>query len=457
MCVVVVCLFFFFPRRRSKSHHGQTYKHAKAGLLSLSLSSSFCCGNSCVDKTRRSTASMLHCSRLRRGYGKVLYGPRSTLPTDFYRCCSDYFHIRLHEETFIGIRSSQQRGLFLSANRAAPLPANKPLATIPLSSLYTLSNIASKPNTMQHVTMDDVRNAIHDAEFQLMAPQFYIGLQMSAIIANLPDITRAESPEEFDRMGGILRGGANPYARLLDDEDFSEEFVFGMYGMALDTWQRHSYEEMTKKYHLALTAIHETLRPPFKLEHFQRITRLVLARVEHVPPAGYYDGNAFLRKMRRRWRRWQKTPDPSDIALVPYLDLVNHSNQPNCGVRVGPSPELNGAGAITLFSLRDIKPGQELCRHYNFALNRASALFRYGFLPFDLISIVDHDSIDENLTKNATMFKPESQEEQEKREREQKELSRLEKIFQDAKHGGAASEEWKPDAALGDRISRRNE
>ncbi|KPI88482.1 hypothetical protein ABL78_2378 [Leptomonas seymouri] len=407
---------------------------------------------------------MFQRSQTRRCYGKALYGPRSTLPSDFYRCCAEHFNIRIHEGTFIGVRSSQHRGLFLSADRAAPLRANTPLATIPLNSLYTVSNIATKPNTLRDVTVDNVRDAIRDDEFRIMAPQFYLGLQMSAIIASLPDITRSESQEEYERMSEILREGASPYARLLDDEDFSEEFVFGMYGMALDAWQRSSYEEMTKKYHLALTSIHEALRLPFKLEHFQRITRLVVARAEHVPPAGYYGGTTLMRKLSRRWRKWKRIPDPFDVALAPYLDLVNHSNRPNCAVRIGPSPVLNGAGAITLFSLRDIQPGQELCRHYNFGLNRASALFRYGFLPFDLISIVDHDAIDEHLIKNASMFKPESQEELEKRERERRELARLEKIFQDAKHsssggghGAPVSGELAPNAAMGDRISRRQE
>lgn len=403
-------------------------------LISSHLTGCCCCASACV-----CVDVMLQRSRLHRGFGKVLYGPHSTLPTDFYRCCADHFKIQLHAETFIGIRSSQQRGLFLSPDRAAPVPANTPLATIPLRSLYTVSNIAEKPNTMQRVTLEDVRAAIHVDEFKIMAPQFFLGFQMSAIIAALPDVAQADSPDEFERMATILRSGANPYARMLDDEDFNEEFVFGMYGMALDTWQRASYEEMTKKYHIALTSIHETLQPPFKLEHFQRITRLVLARAEHVPPMDYYDGNAFVRRMRRRWRRWRKEAEPVDVALVPFLDLVNHSNRPNCAMRIGPSTKLDGAAALTLYSMRDIQPGQELCRHYNFALNRASALFRYGFLPFDLISVVDHDAIDEHVTKTSGMFKPESQEEVEKREREQREVDRLEKLFQGAKHSGMAS------------------
>lgn len=389
---------------------------------------------------------MLQGTRATRGFGKVLYGPKSTLPADFTTCCQEHFKMRLHEETFIGVRASQHRGLFLAESRPTPLGANQPIATIPLASLYTVANIASKANVLPHVTLADVRAAISDAEFQLMAPQFYLGLQMSAIIAALPDVTKAHTPPELERMQEVLRLGAAPYARLLDDEDFNEEFVFGMYGMALDSWQRTSYEEMTKKYHIALTAIHEAIEPPFKLEHFQRVTRLVLARAEHVPPADYYSGNLLVRRLRRQWRRFRKAADPAEVALVPYLDLVNHSNRPNCAIRVGPSPVLDGQGAITLFTLREVLPGQELCRHYNFALSRASALFRYGFLPFDLISIVDHDAVGEFVGQARGMMRPESQEKLEQQRKEAQEVARLEGLFQETR-----------DPRLGDRVPRREE
>ncbi|KAK7196429.1 SET domain containing protein [Novymonas esmeraldas] len=380
---------------------------------------------------------MLHRSCVVRCFGKTLYGASSTLPSDFLHCCSSHFGIHLHEETFIGTRSSQQRGLFLAHTRAAPLPANTPIATVPLSTLYSVSNISTKADALPHVTLEMVRNAIADEEFRMMAPQFYLGLQMGAIIAAVPDITRASTTAEVQSVTELLRSGAAPYARMLDDEDFNEEFVFGMYGMALDSWQRTSYEEMTKKYHIALTSIHEAANPPFKLEHLQRITRLVLARAEHLPPADFYTGSPLLRRLRRRWRRLRKTPDPAEVTLVPLLDLVNHSNRPNCAIRVGPSPVLDGAGAVTLFTLRDVQPGQELCRHYNFALNRAVALFRYGFLPFDLISIVDHDAIDEHVMKSRDMFRPESEARQSAHAQEAAEVARMERLFQKAKHSHA--------------------
>ncbi|KEG11292.1 hypothetical protein DQ04_02771060 [Trypanosoma grayi] len=366
--------------------------------------------------------------------GKELYGATSTLPRDFYQACRNHFGITLHHETFIGVRSSQVRGLFLS-NNSKPVLANQPIATIPLMSLYTTENINTKPDTLRHVTLTDVRNAVRDEEFKVMAPQFYLGLQFSAIISSLPDITHAQSAEDVERITQILQGGAMPWARMIDDEDFNEQFIFGMYGMALDTWQRQSYEEMTKMLHRNITAIHERFQPPFTVDTYRRIARLVLARAEHMPPLDYYDGAAVWRRVRRSVRRWMKVPDPAVVCLVPLLDLVNHSNRPNCGIRVGPSRVTAGKGAITIYSLTRIEPGQEICRHYNFAINRPNALFRYGFLPFDLISIVEHDAIDEYLVKNQHMLREESEEINLKRERERKEIQRLEKIYRQARAG----------------------
>ncbi|EKF39340.1 hypothetical protein MOQ_000435 [Trypanosoma cruzi marinkellei] len=377
---------------------------------------------------------MFSITRRRADFGKELYGKLSTLPGDFYEACRSHFGITLHQDTFIGVRSSQVRGLFLSTS-SKPLEANNPIATIPLSSLYTVSNIQSKPNTLRHVTLDGVRNAVREEEFKVMAPQFYMGLQFSAIISSIPDITHARDAEEVERITQILRGGAMPWARLIDDEDFNEQFIFGMYGMALDMWQRKSYEEMTKLFHHNITAIHEKFQPPFSVDTFRRIARLVLARVEHMPPPDYYDGSAVWRRVRHYMRQWTKQSDPSEVCMVPLLDLVNHSNRPNCGLRVGPSSVVGGKGAITIYSIARINPGQEICRHYNFAINRPNALFRYGFLPFDLISIVEHDAIDEYLVKNQHMLREESEEVQMKRQKEREEVQRLEKIFQHARSG----------------------
>ncbi|KAG8347650.1 hypothetical protein TRVL_01518 [Trypanosoma vivax] len=376
-------------------------------------------------------------THLRSCIGKELYGRSSTLPQDFYESCRSHFGIKLHEETFIGVRSSQVRGLFLSQGRNTPLEPNQPIATIPLSTLYSVSNIQKKPNALHNVTIDDVCSAVRDGEFRAMAPQFYLGLQMSAIIASLPDITRAQSAVEVDSITQILRGGAMPWARMIDDEDFNEQFIFGMYGMALDTWQRQSYEEMTKVFHRNITSIHGSVQPPFSIDLFRRITRLVLARAEHLPPASYYSSPLIWRRVCRRIRRMAKVQEPTELCLVPLLDLLNHSNRPNCALRVGPSAALGGKPGVTIFSIARIAPGQEICRHYNFAIHRPNALFRYGFLPFDLISIVEHDAIDEYLTKNQHMLREESEEVQLKRMKEKEELQRLERIFKDARSGKA--------------------
>uniref|UniRef100_A0A0A9YR50 SET domain-containing protein n=1 Tax=Lygus hesperus TaxID=30085 RepID=A0A0A9YR50_LYGHE len=82
--------------------------------------------------------------------------------------------------------------------------------------------------------------------------------------------------------------------------------------------------------------------------------------------------------------------------MVPLLDMVNHSNRPNCAVRIARSPLLpHHASAITLHTIAPVSVGGELCRHYNFALSRSNALFRYGFLPFDILTMIEIDQAKE--------------------------------------------------------------
>ncbi|RNF11204.1 hypothetical protein TraAM80_01136 [Trypanosoma rangeli] len=102
---------------------------------------------------------MLSITRRHADVGKELYGKLSTLPGYFYGACRSHFGMTLHQDTFIGIRSSQLRGLFLSTS-SKPLEANKLIATIPLASLYTVSNIGTKPNALRHVLLEDVCNAV---------------------------------------------------------------------------------------------------------------------------------------------------------------------------------------------------------------------------------------------------------------------------------------------------------
>lgn len=388
----------------------------------------------------------------------ALYSKASTLPEDYYSCCHNYFKIISHAPTYIGTRDSQVRGLFLSTEppppeagfrAAAPLASsssgqnsviktvepNTPLFTIPLENVYSVSNIASKPNTLRHVTVDDVGALIPVEEFKIMAPHFYLGLQFASLISHIPDVpplsadeTLSSLVDEEGPLGRLTRYRdlqqcqANPWARMLEDEDFNEHFILHMYGGALDKWQRENFDEMTSGFHRCISAIHTGLKLTIKLDQLRRVTRLVLARIEHVPPPGFFEQPRWKRRLAASWRRLRRQREPSQVAMVPLLDLVNHSNRPNCGVRIGPSPALGGRPAVTLFSLSRIVPGQELCRHYNFSMTRPAALFRYGFLPFDLISIVELDAANEYLFKNQHQLRPKEETERLKEEKERQEV-----------------------------------
>lgn len=455
----------------------------------------------------------------------ALYSRTSSLPHDFYRCCRDYFKIISHVPTYIGQRDSQVRGLFLSSERPFieeseknPIEENRPngvdtstlsykknrshrsdvttsrtkggtasvsssstscitlpravepneaIFTIPLETIYTTSNIASKPNMLPHLTVKQVENFIRVEGFKLLAPQLYLGVQFAALTSAIPEVpvmqkrslpssssfylshdegSGAYSTEEdksdarvsLHRYRDLQQSHANPWARVLEDEDFNENFVLHMYGGALDKWQRESFDDLTTTFHRTITSIYEGLglQKLMKVEHLRRISRLVLARVEHVPPETYYSTPRWQRRLSRAWRRLRHKREPFQLAMIPLLDLVNHSNRPNCGVRIGPSAHLQGKAGITLYSLTRILPGQELCRHYNFSLTRPVALFRYGFLPFDLISIVDLDPANEYIFKNQHQMRPPEEAQRLKEEKEQREIARLEAIFQKAKNSG---------------------
>lgn len=445
----------------------------------------------------------------------ALYSPSSSLPMDFYRCCSDYFKVVSHVPTYIGQRDSQVRGLFLSTEQSfigrsekdldgdgnsgsingkkkdgitsrsprissslstspsslSPrvVEANSPIFTVPLERTYTTSNIATMPNTLPHITIEQIRSLIPIDEFKLLSPQLYLGVQFAALTSAIPDVSvlsscsasptsssffRSQDEEviplssskekmtaqvSLHRYRDLQKSHANPWLRVIEDEDLNENFILRMYGGALDKWQRESFDDLTSKFHRSITAIHEglNLQRLMKVDHLRRISRLVLARIEHIPPENYLSSPRWQRRLSRAWRKLRRQREPFELAMIPLLDLVNHSNRPNCGVRVGPSPFLGGKLGITLYSLTRILPGQELCRHYNFSLSRSVALFRYGFLPFDLISIVDLDPANEYLFKNQNQLRPPEEAQRLKEEKEQKEVARLENLFQTAKRSGS--------------------
>lgn len=378
---------------------------------------------------------MLSSSRHLRCIGKELYSKgASALPKEYFSSCTNHFGIVLHEPLFIGVRGSQVRGLYLSLDHPRGVPANKPLFTIPLRNALTIPNLQKHRFAQKDITVDQVRDCVTSDEFRIMTPLFYIGMQVASIISHLPDFRKAMSEEEFMQSQQLMTGDLIPWARMLDDEDFNEMFIFGMYGMALDSWQRASFQELNKEFHKNITNIHTTLKLPYSVDLLRRITRLVIARAEQIPLTSNYDGPLWLRRLRRLYRWVRKDIQlPTEPGVLPLLDLVNHSNRPNVRLSIAPSKFVGGAPAVTVSSLCAILPGQEICRHYNFAMTRPNALFRYGFLPFDLISVVEHDAVDEHLIKAQDQFKPEEDVLVEQRKKEMNEIQRLENIFRAAR------------------------
>ena len=352
---------------------------------------------------------------------------KTSLPVDFFRCCATHFGTVFHTPLIIGIRTSQVRGLFLPEGHT--IEPNQPIASIPLNKIVTNERILTSSFADPKITVERVEKAIALPEFRSMAPQLHLGVQMASVIHTLPDPSRLFSQEEQDLSDAIQVKEMMPWARIVDDEDFNEKFVFNMYAATLDTWQKQSYNELVEGFAKVTAELQQQLELPYSANHLRRISRLVLARSEHFPSADYYTTNKYVRK----FQRLMGTVPKQEVALVPLLDLVNHSNRPNVGVRIGRSQALNGEPAVTIHSLTRIEGGQEICRHYNFALTRPAALFRYGFLPFDMISMVDNNSADEHLTK--VDLNSEASEVLEKRRKEDDEVRKLEDMFKKAKSG----------------------
>lgn len=317
------------------------------------------------------------------------------------------------------------RGLFAADGH--DIPANSPIATIPLASVITGSGMAKGDFGIPSITPEMIASSIQDEEIRMLAPHIYLGLQFASAISYIPGRSAMDTAED-ESLSDLLVEDIMPLCRMIDDEDFNEEFLFRMYGATLDTWQKASFTEMTDKFNKTMTDLHTDLKLPFSIRHLRRICRLVLARTEHVPRPEQFEGSKFMRQMKRVADGLLKRKPEMDVAIVPVLDLVNHSNRPNLGIRIGPSPILDGRAALTLHTLMPVKGGQELCRHYNFALTRQAALFRYGFLPFDLIAVEELSAINEHLVKNRELS-PESDEVIAKRRKEMEEIHRLEGLF----------------------------
>ena len=145
--------------------------------------------------------------------------------------------------------------------------------------------------------------------------------------------------------------------------------------------------EWWERYALALLPGREELCHPFLLED-DMLTELQdddiagAARAQQERLAGLFPGDVF------EWVPWAFACVRSRafaladdaFAFVPYLDLVNHSEDPNC---VFVQPESIG-NPIRLAARRDVEPGEEITISYYYGNERYTTrrmLAQYGYVP----------------------------------------------------------------------------
>lgn len=373
---------------------------------------------------------------------------QSPLINNYFRWCSEQANIQFHVPMFFTLRPNGMRAAYLYDG--CVIPRGQPIFTVPYSAVVTPATIASFPWAAANVTPDAIAPHVTDEEIAPLAPQLYLGLQFAHMIYRLngdAEVGSIAGPTCATGAASAMPGeaqqtGLAPWCHFIDDENFDEAFILKMFRNGLDTMQTQSYNELASMFNHSMTNIQDRLRLPFSVEHLKRITRVVLSRCELIPTADELQTRNFVRLLRRAWWRLSgqsvegMKASRRQLSVVPLLDALNHSNRPNVGVRYGVSSFLDNKPAVTVFALTDIFGGQELCRHYNFAMNRAAALFRYGFLPFDVMTVVEHDAWQSHYKEG---LRPNMGDESAAQRRDKaqvaEEVARLESVFVAARRG----------------------
>jgi len=386
-------------------------------------------------------------------------GARKTtsLVVDYLGECAEKHGIKFHAPVLFGLRPQiGLRGLYLA--EGFTVKRNTPIFTIPFSGLLSAENVVNEPNAPD-ITLQDVDEAIEDRELKPLATHILFGLHMAEQVAALPKHHSREldpdnlTLEEYDAMLRFFTEGIMPWARMIDDENWAEEHVLGTYRSALDKWQLQDYNDLLNMFNRNITDVHHKLKLKCTTEDFRRITRVCIARTEQVTPASELYTSRMQRLCTKAYRKLSGQPLKvrPDLRMIPLMDMINHSNQANTWMRVFPDGSDLGVGkgpCVSLFALNDIQGGRELCRYYNFGMSRGNALFRYGFLPFEMMAMDNFDPWKEHYAKGvAPNLMPESEEEQKKRIEIEKEVARMQEIFKQTRyHGNADSKSTKKDS-----------
>jgi hypothetical protein len=372
----------------------------------------------------------------------------TSLVVDFLGDCTEYHGIKFHAPVLFGLRPQiGLRGLYLA--EGFKVKRNTPIFTVPFSGILSTENVLQQPNAPA-ITLQDIEANMIDKELLPLATHILFGTHFAEQVAALPKHHSREldpdnlTLDEYEAMLKFFTGGIMPWARMIDDENFTEDHVLGTYRSALDKWQLQDYNDLYNMFNRNMTELHHKLKLSCTNEDFRRITRVCIARVEQVPPATELYTSRFHRLATRAYRRLMKQPikPKPDLRMIPLMDMINHSNRANTWMRVLPDgTDLGVKGpCVSLFALNDIEGGRELCRYYNFAMSRGNALFRYGFLPFEMMAMDNFDPWKEHYVKGvAPNLLPESEEEAKKRIEIEKEVARMQEIFRQTRYSGSST------------------
>lgn len=354
--------------------------------------------------------------------GKVIVSNR--LVRDYFKSITKdgvVFHVPLN----IGLQDNQMRGLYLVGDQV--VPQGHPIATIPLEAVVTSSSVMRGNFALPNVTRQAIANMIQDSEMKNLAPHLHVAAQVCHMISQIPDRSRFTSLTQFDQCDEMISEKFMSFARLLDDENFDEEYISETYFSRLDTFQFQLHKQLHQKYVQAVKDVYTHLdQPQFAAGTLHRIGRVVIARTEQFPSQISF--SKWRRLIGRFYRYLRKRPPPTSLGIIPLVEMLNHSNRPTVHIRFSRSLLVGGQPAAVLYALKNISPGTELARQYNFSLPQGVALFRWGFLPFDSFTVVEHDTNQFYMAHYKHMA-PEAEYVKERRIKEEKEIEELDHLF----------------------------
>ena len=393
---------------------------------------------------------------------------------DLIRQCETLHRARFDAPVVVGERKDGLRGLFVADGYE--VPRNHTLVSMPVSAAITPSNIASLQGrevadacelTPCAVTTEDVAKVIRAdplrAKMVSIAPQLCLAIHVAAASSQLLQVAKflnaaaaagdGDASDQKTKAKVALeayRVGITPYARMLDDEAFDEVHVNSIYSGGLDPWQVKAHSDLVASYNAVVrdvSAACDVNQYGLNSEDLRRLGRIIIARADALPSTADAGVPRLLRPLTRRWRRYMGVKEAPSIGLFPYLDLVNHSNRPNVVLQQAyqhpvdpktgkPDTSAPKERVVKLVTLGAIKGGIEVCRHYNFALDRAAALFRYGFLPFETIGQADYRFVSNESTikqgRDAGIWPDASDAMMADEKKEASAVAKMEQLFQNA-------------------------